>query len=137
MAFSDFGPESYALAINGRNITQWGETDPPATDEPIDQKSTLRRGLGGGAVRLDRSNPGRRVTINLNPGGSDSAFLQGLMNSRANIEMGYTVIGSGEVAVGAEGVIVNDGSNGRAGTTISDDQYIIEFNIWSQTKGGV
>ena len=38
---------------------------PTYTDDEIDPKSVLRRGQGGNAVRLDRINPGRSVTINI------------------------------------------------------------------------
>lgn len=134
MALNNFSTDASVHTINGRQITDFGETDPPVSNEPIDPKSTLRRGLGGNAVRLDRINPGRRLTINLNPGSADAAFMQGLFNSNANITYAYTQIGTNESAAGAEGVIVNDGSQGRAGSTITDDQFIIEFNSWTLTK---
>jgi hypothetical protein len=134
MALNNFSTESSVVVINGRQITDWGDTDPPFSDEPIDPKSVLRRGLGGNAVRLDRINPGRRFTLNLNPGSPDSSYMQGLFNSNANITMSYTQIGTLEVGVGGEGVIVNDGSRGRGGQTITDNQSIIEFNSWSASK---
>lgn len=135
MALNNFSTANSVLTVNGRIINDFGETATPYTDEPIDAVTTMRRGQGGNATRLDRINPGRRVTIYLNPGSPDSAYMQGLMNSQANIELTWTQIGTLDAAVGAEGVIVNDGSRGRAGTTISDDQYIMEFNVWSATKG--
>lgn len=136
MALNNFSTSNSVVTINGREISDWGETATPYTDEPIDQRSNLRRGQGGNAVRLDRINPGRRVTLYLNPGSPDSAYMQGLYNSNANIEATWTQIGSLDAAVGAEGVIVNDGTRGRAGTTISDDQFIIEFNVWTGSRGG-
>ena len=136
MAVNNFSTDLFSLQINGRLITDFGESDPPVTNAPIDPKSTLRRGLGGNAVRLDRKNPGRTLTVNLNPGGEDSAYMQGLFNSNATISATYYQISSLEAAVGTEGVIVNDGSVDRGGVTISDDQYIIEFNTWTQQKGG-
>lgn len=136
MALQNFSTEQTVIIINGRQITDWGDTDPPYTDAPIDPKATLRRGLGGRGVRLDRINPGRTVTLNLNPGSPDSAFLHGLMLSKANITMGKMIIGTLEVATGDQGVIVNDGPSGRAGTTITDDQYTIEYNVWTDGKGG-
>ncbi len=136
MGLPGYGTASFTCNINGRDITDWGETDPPFDSASIDPNAVLRRGLGGSAVRLDRKNPGRTVTINLQPGSPDSAFLQGLMNSRANIELGYIQLGSLEAAIGTEGLIANDGPISRAGMTITDDQYIIEFNIWTGTKGG-
>lgn len=137
MALNNFSTVNSVVTVNGRMIQDWGETATPYTDEPIDPVSTLRRGQGGNAVRLDRINPGRRVTLNLNPGSADSAYMQGLFNSRANIELTFTQIGTLDAAVGAEGVIVNDGARGRAGNTISDDQFIIEFNAWTATRGAV
>lgn len=137
MAIYNFSPENTVITVNGREITDWGETATPYTDDPIDPKSALRRGQGGNAVRLDRINPGRTVNLYLNPGSPDSGYMQGLMNSKATITLTQTVIGSGEVAAGSEGVITNDGSKGRAGSTITDDQYMIEFNIWDSTKGSL
>lgn len=136
MSLNNFSTVNSVVTVNGRVIQDWGENATPYTDEPIDARSTLRRGQGGNAVRLDRINPGRRVTLYLNPGSPDSAYLQGLYNSNANIELTFTQIGTLDAAVGLEGVMVNDGGRGRAGTTISDDQFIIEFNVFSATRGG-
>lgn len=136
MALNNFSTDLFSIVVNGRIMTDWGETDPPYTDAPIDQKSTLRRGQGGNAVRLDRINPGRTVTLNLNPGSPDSTYMQALMTANTNIILGKTQIGTLETAIGTEGVIINDGEVGRGGATITDDQYIIEFNGWEQAKGG-
>lgn len=136
MSLNDYSTELFTVSINGRIITDWGDSDPAFTDDPIDPKSVLRRGQGGNAARLDRINPGRTVTLNLNPGSPDSAYMQGLMTANANILLNRTQIGTLETALGTEGVIVNDGQVGRAGQTITDDQYIIEFNKWTQSKGG-
>lgn len=135
MSLNNFSTVGSVVTVNGRVIQDWGENATPYQDEPIDAVSTLRRGQGGNATRLDRINPGRRVTLYLNPGSPDSAYLQGLFNSRANIELTFTQIGTLDAAVGAEGVIVNDGARGRAGTTISDDQFIFEFNSWTGARG--
>ena len=136
MSFPSFSNDLFVVTVNGRIITNWGETATPFTDEPIDAKSILRRGQGGNAVRIDRTNPGRRVNLFLNPGSPDSAFMQALFNSNANIVTTTQQIGTIEAAIGTEGVIVNDASNGRAGSTISDDNYIIEHNTWNAMKGG-
>lgn len=136
MSLNNFSTANSVCTVNGRVISDWGENATPYNDEPIDAVSTLRRGQGGNAVRLDRINPGRRVTLYLNPGSPDSAYMQGLMNSNANIEATWTQIGTLDAAVGAEGVIVNDGARGRAGTTITDDQFIMEFNSWTPSRGG-
>ena len=136
MPLNNFSTDLFTISINGRIITDFGESDPPYTDDPIDQQSTLRRGQGGKAVRLDRINPGRTVTLNLNPGSPDSAYMQGLMTSKAGIVLSKTQIGTLEGSLGTEGIIINDGQVGRGGQTITDDQYIMEFNGWIQSKGG-
>ena len=136
MALNNYSTDLFVATVNGRVISDWGETATPLTDEPIDPRSALRRGQGGNAARLDRINPGRRVTFNLNPGGQDSAFMQALFNSGATIETSLQQVGTLETSVGIEGVIVNDGPTGRGGQTITDDVYIIEFNLWSASKGG-
>lgn len=135
MSLNNFSNDLTVVTINGRQIQDWGETATPYTDAPIDPRSQLRRGQGGNAVRLDRQNPGREVNIYLNPGSSDSAYVQGLLNSNANITLTYTQIGTLETALGSEGVLVNDGQRGRAGSSITDDQFTMQFNIWEATRG--
>ena len=137
MAINNYSTELFVFNINGRDITDWGETDPPYSDTEIDPKSVLRRGQGGNAVRLDRLNPGRSVTINLQPGSPDSSFVTGLMNTRSNITVGIKQVGTLESALGSEGVITSKGERGRGGQTITDDTFTMEFNLWSETSGGV
>lgn len=136
MALTNFSTDLSVITVNGRRINDWGETATPYTDAPIDPAAALRRGMGGNAVRLDRINPGREVHLYLNPGSPDSAYMQGLLNSGANITLTFEQVGTLEVATGTEGVMVNDGTRGRAGMTISDDEFIIQFNAWSGTRGG-
>ncbi|MGS1116022.1 hypothetical protein [Castellaniella sp. UC4442_H9] len=137
MALVNITTENTVVTVNGREITDWGSAENPVNEEPIDPGTTLRRGMGGNAVRLDRTNPGRRVTLNLNPGGADAAYMQGLYNSKANITYSRTVIGTLENAVGSEGAIVNDGAIERAGgASISDDVFIMEFNTFTTLRGG-
>ena len=135
MAFPNFSTDLAVVTVNGRQLTDWGEQDPPLTDGPIDPKSKIRRGLGGNAVRTDRKNPGRTVNVYLNPGSADSAYMQALYNSCANITFTYTQIGTLDSAVGSEGAIVNDAERARAGMTISDDHFIMEFNAWTGLRG--
>lgn len=136
MSLANFGPDSSVLTINGRLIEDWGDTASPFSDAPIDPRVQLRRGQGGRAVRLNRKNPGRVVNIYLNPGSPDSAYMQVLFNSNANITISWTQIGTLEAAIGTDGVITNDAQMNRAGTTVSDDQYTMEFNVWNASKGG-
>lgn len=135
MSLKNFSTDLSVVTVNGRRIQDWGETATPYKDAPIDPKASLRRGQGGNAVRLNRINPGRKVDLFLNPGSPDAAYLQGLFVSNANITLIFTQIGTLETALGTEGVMVNDGERGRAGTTISDDQFSIEFNTWDATRG--
>lgn len=135
MSLSNFSTDLNVITVNGRQMQDWGETATPYTDAPIDPKTSLRRGQGGNAIRLNRINPGRAVSLFLNPGSPDSAYLQGLFTSNANITLTRTQIGSLEVSLGVEGVMVNDGQVGRGGTTITDDQFMFEFNNWTASKG--
>lgn len=134
MAINNFSTDLFTVNVNGTPINDWGVTDPPYSEEPINPRSTLQLALGGNALRLDRINPGRRVTLNLNPGGSDAGFLQGLMNAGTTITLGKIQVGTGEAAFGSEGTIVNDGTVGRGGSSVTDNVFIIEFNIWTATK---
>ena len=137
MALVNITTENTVITVNGRQITDWGEAENPVNEEPIDASTTIRRGMGGNAVRLDRLNPGRRVTLSLNPGGADAMYMQALYGSNANITYTRTVIGTLENAVGAEGAIVNDGAIGRAGgASITDDVFIMEFNSFTTMRGG-
>lgn len=135
MSLSNFSTDLCVVTVNGRVIKDWGETATPYTDDPIDPAAVLRRGQGGNAIRLDRINPGRTVNLFTNPGSPDSAYLQGLYISNANITLTYTQIGTLETALGTEGVMVNDGQRGRGGMTITDDQFTVEFNTWTATRG--
>lgn len=134
MSLQNFSTDLFVVTVNGRVIGDWGDTVTPCTDAPIDPKSQLRRGLGGNGIRLDRINPGREVNIFLNPGSPDSSYMQGLFNSNANITFSSTQIGTLEADVGIEGVIVNDGTKGRGGSTISDNQFTMQFNNWTGAK---
>ena len=137
MALNNITTSNTVVTVNGREVQDWGEAENPITEDPIDQSSTIRRGMGGNAVRLDRINPGRRVTLSLNPGGADAAYMQGLLNSKANITYTRTVIGTLEVTVGSEGAIVNDGQIGRGGgAAVTDDVFIMEFNAFTTDRGG-
>ncbi len=134
---NNFSPSNTDFRINGRAITQWGTASPPLTIDLIDQSGNLIRGEGGDAVALYRDNPGYRVTVNVLPGTTDSAYLSGLYNSRADLTFSHTVISTFELAAGAEGIFTTIGSMGRAGTsTVTDDQYVMEFNSVDISRGG-
>ncbi len=132
-----FTIENTVVTVNGRQISDWGQADPAYSEEPIDTKRNLLRGLGGNATVLERKNPGRRVTLNLRPGSDDSAYLQGLFTSGDTITLTRTHITALDAAVGTEGVMTQEQALTRAGhTQISDDVFVIEFNTWTSTRGG-
>nr|DAI76098.1 MAG TPA: Protein of unknown function (DUF3277) [Caudoviricetes sp.] len=132
-----FTIENTVITVNGRIISDWGGADPAYQDEPIDPKRVLMRGLGGNATVLERSNPGRRVTLNLKPGSADSSFLQGLYNSGSVITLTQTQVGAIDGAIGTEGVMTQEQTKTRAGaSTISDDVFVFEFNKWESSRGG-
>lgn len=84
-----------------------------------------------------RINPGRRVRLEVRPGSPDSAFLQGLNASGAIITYTRTQVGALENVIGTEGVIVTDSAVTRGGSTsIGNDVFEFEFNIWTSIKGG-
>ena len=132
-----FTTENTVVTVNGRQITDWGNSDSPISEAQIDQKRTLVRGLGGNATVLERKNPGKRVTLSVRAGSPDSAFLQGLFLGGTAVTYTRTQISSIETAVGTEGVVVTIGDNNRGGAeSVSDDSYTIEFNAWDETAGG-
>jgi hypothetical protein len=137
MPLRDFSTAGLVVVINGITITDWGEAATPYNDQQIDPATTLVRGQGGNATRLDRINPGRNQTLALSPGSPNSLAMQALFNARAPMVCGVTQIGTLEFSAGDEGVMTSDGSVGRGGTSITDDIYTIEYNTWITSKGGV
>lgn len=134
MAIFNFSAENFILVVNGRRLQNFGADD-ACTHEPIDQISDLVRGLGGDALRMDRVSPGRRYTIHLQAGSKDSGYMQGLMNSKAAIEISTTQLSTLETTLAWEGMIVNDAATNRGTQSPSSDTFIIEFNKFQQTRG--
>ncbi len=134
MAIFNFSAENFILVVNGRRLQNFG-TEDACTHESIDPVSELKRGLGGDALRLDRVSPGRRYTIHLQAGSNDSGFMQGLMNSKAQIEISTTQLSTLETTLAWEGMIVNDGATNRGSQNPSSDTFVVEFNKFQQTRG--
>ena len=131
-AFTD---SNTVVTLNGRAIEDWGQQDPPFQDDPVDQKRTVVRGQGGNAVVLERKNPGRRITLYLLPGSADSAYLHGLYLSGDIVTLTRNQVGVLNSAIGTEGVVVQEESVTRAGSTsISDDVYVIDMNDWTEVR---
>jgi hypothetical protein len=137
MAINNFSNDLTEVNVNGRIITDWGAADPPFTISPVNPKATIIRGNGSNGVVLFAKNQVYELTFNMNPGSIDSAFLQGTFTGNTIITFGYTIVGTLEVAIGVQGVIINVGDTGRAGmTSITDDVYIAQMLVYEQTKGG-
>lgn len=130
-----FTVSNTVVTVNGRSIEDWGQQDPPFQDDPVDQKRTVVRGQGGNAVVLERKNPGRRITMYLLPGSADSAYLHGLYLSGDIVTVTRNQVGVVNSAIGTEGVVVQEESVTRGGSTaISDDVYVIDMNDWTEVR---
>lgn len=123
--------------MNGRQITDWGADGSGISEEAINPKRRLLQGQGGNALILERIAPGRRVTIKVRSGSADSAFLHGLYASGAIITYTRSQVGALETAIGTEGIILSEEAVSRVNVdSISDDTFVMEFNLWDSVKGG-
>lgn len=128
MALHDFSVENCAFEIFDREITDWGQADPPLDMSPINEKGQLITGLGGDAVAFN-SHQRWRVTINLMPGSDDTGYIaRKVAQGAVGVEADYANLGSGEQSSFREGMYTNRGSIGRGGPGLTDDQYIFDFN---------
>lgn len=124
------------LIINGTNITDWGETQPALTMEDIVPRAQMKRGLGGGAARLDPATIGKRITVNLLTGSSQARYLVGLMKSKVTIQASWAQLGSVEKESFVDGIIISRGPRGRIAEntgSLSDEQFVIEFRDSTET----
>lgn len=135
MALHDFSVENCAFEIFDREITDWGQTDPPLDISPINEKGQLISGLGGGGVAFN-NHQRWRITVNLLPGSEDSGFVSRKVEQGAvGVEADYANLGSGENGTFLEGMYINRGSVGRGGPGLTDDQYIFNFNKGNMGAG--
>ena len=122
------------LTINGIEIDDWGETDPPLTIEDIAARATLKRGTGKRSVRIDSATRPKRLTINLLPGGSQVRQIMALEKTGVDFYAKWTQQDTGEVIDCFAGVLTTRGQVGRGGrTTVTDEQFIFEFNDSEET----
>lgn len=134
MAMNKYGAGNTALTIGGISIEEFGDTDPPISVEDVEQRSTLKRGIGGTTLRLDNLTRPKQLTVNILPGSETARELIALEKTGADITFTLEVIGTGERVVGFDGVMTNRGPTGRAGkTTISDEQFIFVFGDSEET----
>ena len=137
MAFHDFSNDKLVVLVNGRQLTNWGETDPPFTHSYPNGLGKIKRGTGGGGARMDLVEPGQVFKFNLMPGSPDSAYMSGLLNSRATITVAHSQLGTIEAGLGREGMMINLDETGRGGTeSLTDDVYEVDCVKYTGTKGG-
>lgn len=135
LRINSFDTENTIVIVNGRSLTDWGDTD-PITETLTNAKRTIKQGMGGNAVVLERINQLFEVRLRLLPGGADSSFLAGLFNSGAVVSYNRKQVGALETVIAFEGVITNLGDNTRAGAEdITDDEYVLQFNGVTIQKG--
>lgn len=134
MTMHRYGADGTNLVVFGIPINNFGDTDPPITIEDLENRATLKRGIGGRAVRLDNQTRPKRLTINLLPGSDEVRQILAVEKSGVDATFSFSQSGTNERIVGFDGVMVTRGSMGRAGkTTVSDEQFVFEFNDSEET----
>lgn len=129
MAMNRYGADGANLTIAGIPIEEFGDTDPAITIEDIEQRSTLKRGLGGTSNRIDNQTRPKRLTVNLLPGSDEVRQILAVEKSGVDIAATFRQTGTAEVVVMFDGVLINRGPLGRAGkTTVTDEQFTFEFS---------
>jgi hypothetical protein len=123
-----YGADGANLTVFGIPIDDFGDTDPPITIEDIEQRSTLKRGIGRTSVRLDNQTRPKRLTINLMPGSDQARQILAAEKSGVDATFSFRQSGTVEMVAGFDGVLVTRGTMGRAGkTSVSDCSFIFEF----------
>lgn len=134
MTMHRYGADGANLVVFGIPINNFGDTDPPITIEDIENRATLKRGIGGRAVRLDNQTRPKRLTINLLPGSDEVRQILAVEKSGVDATFSFSQSGTNERVVGFDGVLTTRGNMGRAGkTTVSDEQFVFEFNDSEET----
>jgi len=128
MAMFRYGADGANLVLFGIPISEYGDTDPAITIEDIEQRSTLKRGIGGTSVRLDNQTRPKRLTVNLMPGSDEVRQILAAEKSGVDATFSFRQSGTVEVVAGYDGVMVTRGSMGRAGkSSVTDEQIVVEF----------
>lgn len=134
MAMYRYGADGANLTVFGIPIDDFGDTDPPITIEDIEQRSTLKRGIGSTSVRLDNQTLPKRLTINLMPGSDQVRQILAAAKSGVDATFSFRQSGTNEMHAGYDGVLVNRGSAGRAGkSSVSDEVLTLEFADGEET----
>lgn len=129
-----YGNEYSHLTLNGINIVDLGETDPPITIEDLEDRSTLKRGVNGRFVRIDNVTRGKRLTVNLIPGSPQVRQLIALDKAGVDFEFLWFQSDTNETITGFGGIMQSRGELTRAGkTTASDERFVFIFNDSEET----
>lgn len=128
MAMNQYGADGSNLTVFGIPLDEFGDTDPPITIEDIEDRATLKRGIGGTSLRLDNQTRPKRLTVNLMPGSDQVRQIIAAEKSGVDATFEFRQSGTGERVAGFDGVMTQRGQMGRGGrTTVSDEQLIFEF----------
>lgn len=128
MAMHRYGADGANLTIFGIPIDDFGDTDPAITIDDIEQRSTLKRGIGRTSVRLDNLTRPKRLTVNLMPGSEQVRQILAAEKSGVDATFSFRQSGTLETVIGFDGVMVTRGTMGRAGkTSVSDESLQFEF----------
>ncbi len=134
MAMNRYGAAGANLVIFGIPIDDFGDTDPAITIEDIEQRSTLKRGLGGTSLRMDNATSPKRLTVNLMPGSAQVRQIIAAEKSGVDATFAFIQSGTAEAWNGFDGVLINRNQQGRAGkTTVSDESFVFEFSDSEET----
>lgn len=129
MALAKYGAAQVSLTINGINIETFGDTDPAVTISSEADWSTQKDGIGGVALRLDRINLPKTMTVNLLPGCDEVTQLLALQKTGEDFYATFRQIGTNESTVMYEGIMTQLGDRGRAGRgSVTDEVFNFRFN---------
>ncbi|BBE78625.1 hypothetical protein PO654_03280 [Phytobacter diazotrophicus] len=134
MAMNTYGTDGAKLTVFGIPLDEFGETDPPITIEGLEDRSTLKRGLGGTSVRLDNKTRPVKLTVNLMPGSEQARQIIAAAKSGIDATFTFYQSGTAEYFAGFDGVLTKRGNVERGGKTkVSDEQFVFEFSDSEET----
>lgn len=136
MALSNFSSPNCVLYINGRQISEFGQSTTPVSISQLNDSAALVQGMNGNAVRYDTINEGWGLSVALLPDTDDSAFLSSIANAKGgDVYATYVTISTGETVTLAEGIFTSRGALNRGGTGFGDDEFNFQFNVGSVDTG--
>jgi hypothetical protein len=128
MALRNYSSEGANLTVFGIPVEEFGDTDPAITIEDVEDRSTLKRGIGGTSLRMDNQTNPKRVTVNLMPGSDEARQILAAARSGVDAALTFSQTGTNEKVACFDGVLTQRGQVGRGGkTSVSDEQFIFEF----------